>query len=156
MSERTKTHEQQADEIIALLARQCELYRELKELSDKQRNMISGDRPELLLNILRDRQTLVTALAKLNEQMGPYRRNWDTAYNALPAPQREVAAGYLHEINGLLRVILKTDQEDGALLSARKQAVANELADVTGNQTAHAAYTRQGARRAGPNADIRG
>lgn len=129
--------------LIELLGKQRDLYRALRVLSEKQRSMIAGDRPELLLEILRDRQDLVTALARLNEELGPFRRNWDGVYAALPDPQREQASEILHEVNSLLHVILQTDQEDGALLSARKQAVQEEIADASGGQVANAAYARQ-------------
>lgn len=143
--------------LIALLTRQRDLYRSLRELSEKQRSLIAGDRPELLLSILRDRQNLVTSLARLNEEMGPLRRNWDTVYAALPEERRGEASSLLQEINGLLRVILRTDQEDSALLSARKQAVAGSLAGVAGGQAANAAYARQAGPGGGPGtADTRG
>lgn len=143
--------------LTALLRKQRDLYLRLRDLSDKQRTMISGDRPEQLITILRDRQNLVTSLAQLNEQMGPYRRNWDSAYSALPAEQRTEASELLQEINGLLRVILQTDQEDSALLAARKQAVANSLSEISGGQTANAAYGRQaGSTPASESADITG
>ena len=138
--------------LIDMLARQRDLYKKLRELSEKQRTMISGDRPDLLLNILRERQGLVTSLAQLNDEMGPYRRNWDAAYNALPEQYRDQASDLLQEINGLLRVILQTDREDSALLSARKQAVATSIADVSGGQLANAAYAKQATGPATPNA----
>lgn len=142
--------------LITLLSQQRDLYRQLGELSKKQRSMISGDRPELLLDILRDRQELVTALARLNEELGPFRRNWDTAYSALPEARRAQASEILLEINGLLRVILRTDQEDGELLSARKQAVAAQMADVSGGKVANTAYARQAAPASTPEADTTG
>jgi hypothetical protein len=143
--------------IIDLLARQRDLYQKLRELSERQRTMISGDRPDLLLNILRERQGLVTSLAQLNEEMGPYRRNWDTSYNALPDNYRQQASGLLQEINGLLRVILQTDREDTALLSARKQAVAGDIAEISGGQVANAAYAKQATGAGGAkSADVTG
>jgi hypothetical protein len=129
--------------LIDLLTKQRDLYHKLRDLSEKQRTMISGDRPDLLLNVLRERQELVTSLARLNEEMGPYRRNWDAAYSALPSEHRDEASGLLQEINGLLRVILQTDREDTALLSARKQSVANDIAEVSGGQAANTAYAKQ-------------
>ncbi|MCK4340165.1 MAG: hypothetical protein KAY37_00390 [Phycisphaerae bacterium] len=123
--------------LVDLLTQQRDLYRSLHELSEKQRSMISGDRPELLLNILRDRQDLVASLARLNEELGPYRRNWDAVYAALPDEQRSRSSEVLHEINGLLRRILRSDQEDSALLSARKQAIGTEIADTSGGQAAN-------------------
>lgn len=130
-------------ELIDLLTQQRDLYRKLHELSDRQRALISGDRPEMLLTILRDRQDLVASLARLNDALAPYRRNWDEMYAALPDARRGAASALLQEINGLLRVILRTDQEDTALLSARKQSVAGELAGLAGGRTANAAYARQ-------------
>ncbi len=132
------------EKLVTFLKEQRDLYLRLKELSERQRNLISGDRPELLLNILRDRQTLVAALAAVNEKLSPYRRNWQAVYETLPEVTRHTASELLEEINGMLQVILKTDQEDQALLSARKQAVARSLNDVSGGRVANAAYAQQG------------
>jgi hypothetical protein len=142
--------------LVELLTQQRDLYRSLRELSEQQRALISGDRPEMLLRILRERQDLVTGLARLNEELGPYRRNWDAVHASLPEAQRGVASGLLQEINGLLRVILRTDQEDGALLSARKQAVGTQIGDMTGGQAANAAYARQARSTVPPSAGVTG
>jgi hypothetical protein len=99
-----------------------------------------------LLDILRQRQDLVTELARLNEALSPFRREWDATYAALPEDRRQRASALLREINRLLRGILHTDQEDGALLAARKQMVAAELAATSGGRTANVAYGRQSAR----------
>jgi len=144
------------DALLKLLRRQRDLYRKLQDLSERQRNLIAGDRPELLLNILRDRQTLVTGLAKVNEELAPYRRDWQKVHESLPDGVRETASRLLDEINGMLQFILKTDQEDQALLSARKQAVARSLNDLSGGRTANAAYAQQGGTRGGRSADLNG
>ncbi len=128
--------------LIDLLTRQRGFYRRLRELSEQQRALISGDRPESLLSILRERQELVTALARLNGDLAPFRRNWDTMYATLPDLTRAEASQILQEINGLLRVILRTDQEDSALLCARKQAVAEGIAGLTGGRVANTAYAQ--------------
>jgi len=146
----------EARRLVELLTRQRDLYKHLTTLSEKQRALISGDRPELLLSILRKRQDLVTALARLNEDLGPYRRHWDAVYAGLPESLRFEASTLLTEINALLRVILRTDQEDSALLSARKSAVSAELAEITGIRKAGAAYARQGAGSTPQVADIQG
>lgn len=132
-----------SDGLVELLREQRGLYQRLQELSELQRKLISGDRPELLLNILRDRQSLVTALAVVNEKLSPYRNDWQNVYEALPTVTRHTVSELLEEINGMLEVILKTDQEDQALLSARKTAVARSLSDVSGGRVANAAYARQ-------------
>jgi hypothetical protein len=145
------------DGLIALLKQQRDLYQKLRVLSDKQRSMIAGDRPALLLEILRERHDLVAALACLNEKLSPFRREWDANYAALPDERRQEASALLREINALLAGILRTDQEDEALLAARKQAIAADLAATTCGRTANAAYARQGSGASGPAAaDITG
>ena len=130
-------------QLLSLLKEQRDLYLRLRKLSERQRTLIAGDRPELLLSILSDRKSLITALAGVNEQLSPYRRNWQSVYEALPEVTRHSISELLEEINGMLKVILRTDQEDQALLSARKQAVARSVNDVSGGRTANAAYAGQ-------------
>jgi len=145
------------ENLIKLLKKQRDLYLRLRDLSARQRNLISGDRPELLLNILRDRQTLITALAKVNEQLSPYRRNWQSVCEALPEVTRHTVSSLLEEINGTLQAILMTDQEDQALLSARKQVVARSLNEVSGGRAANAAYAQHTSKTDGSGtADMRG
>lgn len=144
------------ERLVSLLSEQRNLYVKLRELSDRQRSMIAGDRPELLLSILRDRQDLVTSLARLNDELAPFRRNWDAMYAALPEQHRTQASQLLQEINGLLRVILQTDKEDGALLSARKQQVASSIAGATGGQTANNAYAQQSGSSQKSSSDVTG
>jgi hypothetical protein len=133
------------DQLITLLSQQRDLYVQLRELSDRQRSLIAGDRPELLLTILSERQELVTLLARLNGQLAPFRRDWDAMYAALPEDRRSQASSLLQEVNGLLRVILQTDHEDSALLSVRKQTVAASMAGLASGQAANSAYAKQAA-----------
>jgi flagellar biosynthesis/type III secretory pathway chaperone len=129
--------------LVTLLTEQRDLYQQLRTLSDRQRTLISSNQPDTLLELLTRRRQIVAALAELNERLGPYRRHWDEMYTALPETHRAQASGLLQEVNGLLRVILKTDQEDGALLAARKQAVGSEIRGLTDGRTANAAYAAQ-------------
>lgn len=152
----TQPHEwQDAQRLIALLGEQRDLYQRLRQLSEQQRTLITGDRPELLLGILRERQALVGALARLNEQLSPFRQHWDRMYADLAAEARDAVNALLQDINRLLRVILRTDQEDTALLSARKQAAGQELTALSGGRSANAAYQPQTQQPAG-SADVTG
>lgn len=129
--------------LITLLTEQRDLYLQLGDLAQRQRNLISGDRPEMLLNILADRQRLVMGLAKLNEELSPYRRDWEAVYSRLPAAVGTQASALIAEINATLQSILKTDLEDGALLSAKKTAVGHQLDELSGTRAANAAYSRR-------------
>lgn len=130
-------------QLIRLLTEQRDSYRALRALGDRQRTLISGDRPELLLNILQDRQKLVAALAAINQRLAPFRRDWDACHAGLPPDLRATAGALLAEVDDLLTVILEADEQDGRMLKARQQAVSQSLSRMSGNRAAHAAYTRQ-------------
>lgn len=131
------------DRLLRLLMEQRDLYRRLRALSEGQRGAVTSDRPEALLSILRERQTLVTSLAAINEQLTPFRRDWNGVYDQLPQETRARASELLDEINGMLQFILKADQEDSQVLNVRKQAVAQSLKDLSGASVASAAYGRK-------------
>lgn len=137
--------------LIDLLIEQRDLYKRLRSLSERQRGMISSDTPEHLLNILRERQALITALAAINEKLSPFRQGWDGLYAQLPDTARQQVSDLLDEINGLLGAILAADQEDSALLGARRQTVGEALRSVNDTRAANAAYARNaGAGRTTP------
>jgi hypothetical protein len=145
-----------ATQLLALLGQQRDLYDRLRDLSERQRNLISGERPEMLLDILRDRQSLVMALARVNEELSPYRRDWERTYSRLNAETRASVGVLLNRINGTLQAILRTDHEDGALLAARKQAVGRAMDEVSDNRVANAAYAQHSFRASDRRADLTG
>jgi len=128
------------ERLMKLLTEQRDLYRSLRDLSARQRTLISGDRPELLLDVLSRRQQIVSRLAEINAQLTPFRSDWTGVYAQLPDDTRSAASAMLDEINGMLQVILRDDQEDSALLSARKQSVGAAIRATTGARAASVAY----------------
>ncbi|MCH8963887.1 MAG: flagellar export chaperone FlgN [Planctomycetes bacterium] len=145
-----------SERLIKLLSRQRVLYQKLKELSERQRGMISGDRADLLLGILQERQGHVNELVLLNKQLSPFRRDWDQTLASLADDARQVVSKLLAVINTLLSGILATDKEDGALLSARKQMVASELSGLSGGRIANQCYARSMPATGTSSADLTG
>ena len=145
-----------SERLIKLLSRQRVLYQKLKELSERQRGMISGDRADLLLGILQERQGHVNELVLLNQQLSPFRRDWDQTLASLADDARQVVSKLLAVINTLLSGILATDKEDGALLSARKQMVASELSGLSGGRIANQCYARSMPASGTSSADLTG
>ncbi len=143
-------------QMIELLRRQQDCYAALQQLSQTQRSLITGERPDLLLTVLGERQSLVSELLGLNNKLAPYRRAWDDLVEHVPESQREEVAELLRSIGGLLRSILETDQQDSAVLSARKQIVGRSLSELSGGRSAHLAYAPGGETREPGAADLTG
>lgn len=142
-------------EVVTLLTLQRDLYSRLRGLSEQQRNLIETDRPEVLLQILTERQSIVNRLARLNEQLAPMRRTWDVTFAALPPETRSEVTGLLAEINTLLRSILTSDESDTAMLAARKHAIGSELQAIESRRSVAGAYSRS-AGPASTSADLSG
>ena len=142
--------------LLELMRGQRDLYRRLGALGARQRTLVSGDQPEQLLSVLSERHALISALSQSNQELAPYRRSWETVYGGLNAAERKDVAALLAEINGLLHTILQADQEDSALLGARKQSMAQALQDLSGGQAANAAYGRAAGAAGGSSADLSG
>lgn len=142
--------------LVTLLGQQRDLYLELRSLSQRQRTLIAGPRPELLLDVLTQRQRIIARLAEINEQLSPVRREWEVVYGGLPEELRRKTGALLAEINEALQTILSIDKEDSALLAARKQSTAQELGRQDRRSAANAAYTRnQGESGTTDSADLR-
>ena len=145
-----------SERLIELLSRQRDLYQKLKQLSQRQRGLIAGDRADLLLGILQERQAHVKELTLLNQQLSPFRREWDQTLASLADDTRQNVSELLADINTLLSGILATDKEDGALLSARKQMVASELSGLSGGRIANQCYARSTPASGTSSADLTG
>ena len=145
------------ENLIHLLAQERDRYQRLQELAERQRALISGDRPERLLDLLHERQSLVAELTELNARLGPFRRDWGETCKSLSDDLRAQAAAMVEEITAAVTVIQKVDHEDSALLSARKQSIGNQASKVSGAKVANTAYGRQTQKVTGkPAADLTG
>lgn len=153
---RSAAHGTEQGGIVELLAEQCGLYRRLRELALRQRGLIAGDRPDALLAVLQERQELVRAVTRINERLAPLRREWDARLAELPPDARRRAGELLDEMQTLLGRIIDDDRQDGALLAARKQVVADVLSGLSGGRAAQDGYARGAARPKAGSADWTG
>jgi hypothetical protein len=141
--------------VLKLLTQQRDLYRQLEDLGHRQRTLISGDRPELLLDLLTHRQKLISELTVLNEHLAPVRQEWDAFYRELPDDLRGRVSDALGEISRALHVILESDRQDEALLSARKQSLSQVSERFVDGAAANAAYAAgEGAAGLSERADL--
>ena len=146
----------ESDRLVALLERQCELYRKLKALSERQRGMIASDRPDMLIETLQERQAHVTELTRLNQRLSPFRRDWNATLATLDEQTKGTVSEMVTTINTLLTGIIESDQQDGAMLSARKQMVASELSGLSGGRVANLGYARSALPTESNSADLTG
>ena len=91
--------EERTDQLIAFLAEQRDCYRQLKQLSEGQRRLITDQDPEALLKVLAERQRLVDRLAELNTSLAPFRREWASTYTQMKPEHRQRVQQVLDDIS---------------------------------------------------------
>jgi hypothetical protein len=142
--------------LLKLLEEQRSVYGRLRGLSRRQRALIAGDDPDALLELLNERGGLVQTLTRLNAELTPFRRDWNATYAKLPAALQQRAKALVNDIEALMSDITKKDSEDEALLSARKSAVGNQLAGLSGGRVANDMYAKAAQAARSNSADLTG
>lgn len=132
----------QADELLDLLTRQHDLYRQLRELAAQQSGTIAAEDPSALLDILSRRQSLIDELAEINQRLEPVRADWKRIESMLTTSQRQRAGRLVEQVGELLAEILASDEADSKMLSARKVMTGQQITQSTASAQVQAAYQR--------------
>lgn len=136
----TETATREGQRLIELLTRQRDVYRQLRQLTDVQRQAIDGEKPEDLLRILGDRQRLINRLGEVNTELEPFRSRWEEIRQGI-APASRLAVGELvEEVQQLLKGILEQDEGDCDALKRRSKSCRDQAAGAAMGQRVHAAY----------------
>lgn len=139
----TSVHSVDFERLRELLTEQCRLHGELSQLSLRQRDAISDDSEQAadtLLRLLGDRQRIVQNVSRLNQELAPFRRDWERTLAALPEARRALITGLVKQLDALLGAILGRDREDQARLETRRQMIRSELDVLSGGSRAQAGY----------------
>ena len=123
--------------LIHLLSQQRLLYRQLKELAQKQSSLVDGNDPETLLRVLAGRQRLIDKLSAVDRELQPIRSDWQRLAVALPPEQREQAQEILGEI-------LASDAKDSEALQGYQAKVRREIQGATKGKQMNRAYAQSG------------
>ena len=125
---------------IELLVQQKELYAKLKQLSDKQRQLVETQDAVQLLGLLGARKVLVENLTHLGRQIAPIREQWQQMQDTLQGDQRDQINLLIDETQQLLSGIIEADEQDRKQLQNDRDAKAVELGKFTQTSAVRNAY----------------
>lgn len=126
--------------LIELLGQQRDVYVQLRQLADVQRQAIDSDRSEELLRVLGERQRLINRLTEVNTALEPFRSRWDQIRQGIDPAGRQVVGELVEEVQGLLKGILDLDEGDCDALKRRTRACRDQAATAAIGQRVNAAY----------------
>jgi len=128
------------DKLIQLLSQQRLLYRQLRELAEKQSDLVDGRDPEMLLRVLAGRQRLIDRLRTIDKELEPIRRDWQGIARSLPPAQRDEAQRLVAGVQEILGDIIARDERDSEVLLAQRQHVADEIGSTSRGKQVNQAY----------------
>ena len=127
-------------ELIHLLTQQRLLYSQLQELALKQRNLVDGSNPEMLLRVLAGRQRLIDRLTEINRQLKPIRDDWQKIAQSLPPTQRAQAQKLVANVQEILREIITRDKQDSETMQSQHQKITAEIRNTSTGKLMNNAY----------------
>jgi flagellar biosynthesis/type III secretory pathway chaperone len=128
-----------------LIARQTELYEQLLEMTESQRDLIDGDdEGEALVELLRARQGYVDEVAQHNELLEPFVSRWEELSASLDEATRASLTEKLSQLMELIDRMVKRDEAGREAIEARREALSGELNTISRNKTAVSTYARSG------------
>lgn len=120
-----------ANESMTALTEQLACYRKLSRLCELQRQYVEQNQTDQLLDVLEQRGTILSEIARLEEGVAPLKRNWSESSESMSETQRGFALEMLAETKVLLMRITQADQDDVLLLQQRKLNVGKQIAATT-------------------------
>jgi hypothetical protein len=117
----------ETDPVIQALGEQVEWYRRLAKLAELQHVYVQNEQTEELLGVLGQRQEVLNEVARLEQVVGPVRKQWGGYVGGLPAERRGEAEGLMAETRRLLEEITTSDRNDAMVLQQRKLNLGKQI-----------------------------
>lgn len=94
-------------EVVFLLRQQRNLYHQLKTLTDRQKQIVGTDSPELLVQIISGRRKLIAKLRQINEKLSLIKASWPKISIQIGVEHKNQARKIADEAKQILGQILK-------------------------------------------------
>lgn len=140
----------EASEVLELLQRQRDLYRELKSHSQQQDELIATGATDRLLSLLAQRQKLIDGLGQVSASLAPYRSRIATIADQASGDTGGQMRAMVEEVRSLLESIIDQDEKGKAQLAAARDKVGGQIRQAAGAVAAAGAYGGQSSARPAP------
>ena len=130
----------EAKDVLALLQRQRDLYRELKSQSEQQDELIASGATDRLLSLLAQRQKLIDGLGEVSQSLAPYRSRIAAIADQARDGIGDEMRGLVEEVRVLLESIIECDEKGKADLAAARDRVGGQVRQAAGAIAAAGAY----------------
>jgi hypothetical protein len=142
------------NEIIFALEQQVACYRTLARLAAAQREHVQQSHMEALLAVLKNRQEILDELARLEQVIGPAKKQWPAFVGSIDSDSRQRAEEMLAETRRLLEQIMASDRTDVLALQQRKLNVGRQINQARGARQVNRNYATAAYGHRAPRVDL--
>lgn len=143
-------------DLLELFGREQACYTSLLDLSRRQKGVIEHGAVDDLLQILGQKQKVLSRVGEIENQLLPYKRNWTAVRSGLDENDRQVLDLALSTVEELLAELIALEKESEALLVKRRDLVEIELHDAVKGGAVHQAYQGKSGDAPSRILDVRG
>jgi hypothetical protein len=126
--------------LVRRLEAQLEQCRRLESLCERQREAVSAGDTDGLLTVLGERQGVIEEMARIGEEIEPFRARWESVMALVDGNVRTRMGELVIAIGEAIERVGRSDEVDRAALEQQRAGVASELAVVANRRGAVAAY----------------
>ena len=144
-----------ADATILALQEQVSCYQRLARLAEVQHEHVQQGQIEGLLEVLQKRQVVLDQLARLEQSIGPAKRQWAAYVARLPASDRATAESLLAETRRLLEQITAADRDDVMVLQHQKLSLGRQIGKTDAARQVNRTYAAAAYGGKVPRMDVR-
>src|SRR5688500_12062268 len=126
--------------VIAALAEQVGCYQRLAKLARIQHEHIQQSQTDALLEVLKNRQTVLDEIGRLEQTVAPIKQSWNEFAQSLEEPNRGRAEALVTEARELLREITECDRNDVLVLQQRTLNLGKQINQATAARKVNTKY----------------
>ncbi|MGF1635101.1 MAG: hypothetical protein ACFCVE_14715 [Phycisphaerae bacterium] len=127
-------------QLVQLLTRQVECYRDLLKLSDVQSELVRQGRDDELLEVLARRQGVMDRVSDIDARLSTAKADWPAAVARLDEEARASVEALVGTSRQLLEQITAADASDAMLLQQRRMNVGRELRQASQGKQLNRSY----------------
>jgi flagellar biosynthesis/type III secretory pathway chaperone len=116
--------------LTQLLAQKCEVLLQLRQLVGRQFELIDASNLSQLLNLLSEKQRLITTLQKIQQQLDPFRAQQPEQRQWPSEGDRRRCADLADACQRLLAEVVEIDKQSENRLVLRRDEAATQLQNV--------------------------
>jgi uncharacterized protein YukE len=137
-----KTITEITEMLLKNLRAEIDLYHQIMERTRQQRKALDETDIRQLLECVREKETLIGQIKKLDESLVPYREEWKKRKNEMSEYSRKQCEKYVTELNTILENLMQLENENEKLLADRVKKLEKDLENIQKGKQAHKSYLK--------------